>query len=71
MDCVGDYAMTNCFHQNTVLMKTAHESKCLNFGEVMTIALKKYNRFQNVVHAYNSDISKCQMNALRECQNVC
>lgn len=40
VDCVGDYAMTNCFHQNTVLMKTAHESKCLNFGEVMTIALK-------------------------------
>lgn len=37
---MGDYAMTNCFHQNTVLMKTAYESKCLNFGEVMTIALK-------------------------------
>lgn len=27
---------------------------------------QKYNRFQNVVHAYNSDISKCQMNALSD-----
>lgn len=51
VDFVSDNALTNHFHQNSVLIKTVHESKCLNFGQVITIALKNLN---------NSKCSACK-----------